>query len=340
MPASGNDVVDPHTALLFIDANIFLDFYRVANASARIELLELIEKVQDRIITGAQVEMEYYKNRQNAILLTLEQYKAQQMPALTPPAFLIGAKPAADIAAAKQVISKETKSIEEHLVQIIADPATHDPVFKTLGRFFRNPSPFNLRYKQETWKVIKEVRETAAKRYSLGYPPRKHDDTSLGDAVNWEWVLRCANDSGCDVIIVSNDGDYGVIRKEGCYLNDYLRMQFAEYVAEKHAARLPKITLTNLLSVAFKLIKVPVSDEAAKEEKARVEHPAAPLRQFSDVAGTIFPVFSVANSINARGATQAIVSSTYPAMMQSTDAAPEGPGSADAAPFSTTAKSE
>lgn len=318
MTAPSENVVNPQTALLFIDANIFLDFYRVANASARLELLELIEKEQGRIITSAQVEMEYYKSRQVAILLTLEQYKAQQLPALTPPAFLIGAEPAKAIAAAKKVISKENKTIEEHLVKIIADPATHDPVFKMLQSFFRNPSLFNLRYKLRPPELIRDVREKAAKRYTLGYPPRKHDDTSLGDAVNWEWILRCAYESGCDVIIVSNDGDYGVTRKDGCYLNDYLHLQFDEYLSEKHSSRPPKIILTNLLSEAFRLIKVPVSEEAEKEERIRAESTSAQLgRQLGEIGGTIFPVFqsadalAVASRAVARGAAQTIVSYNY-----------------------------
>lgn len=345
MPAPSENVVNPQTALLFIDANIFLNFYRVAHASARLELLELIDKVQDRIITSAQVEMEYYKNRQRAILQTLEQYnKAQQLPALTPPAFLTGAEPVIAIEAAKKTIIKESKAIEEKLVQIIADPATYDPVFKTLQPFFRKPSPFNLRNRHPTWEVIREVRDTAAKRYSLGYPPRKHDDTSLGDAVNWEWILRCANGSGRDVIIVSNDGDYGVIRTDGCYLNDYLRLQFNEHVGVKHSERPPKITFTNLLSKAFSLVEVPVSEEAVKEEKTRVEHPNALLgHQFSDIGGTIFPTFSRAEqlagiSLALRNFAQAMVTSTYPTTTQPMDTAQaESPSVAKPA---TTAKSE
>jgi hypothetical protein len=326
MSELNENVVDPKTALLFIDANIFLDFYRIANASARLELLELITKVQDRIITSAQVEMEYYKNRQAAILNTLEQYKKQQVPALTPPAYLSSAEPARAIAEAKKTISKESKAIEDHLLQIIADPATYDPVFGALQAFFRNPSSFNLRYGQQTSEVITNVREKAAKRYALGYPPRKFDDTSLGDAVNWEWILRCANDSGRDVIIVSNDGDYGVIRTDGCYLNDYLRLQFNEHVGVKHSGHPPKITLTNLLSKAFSLVEVPVSEEAVKEEKTRAEHPNAPLgHQFGDIAGTIFPAFSGADQLAAisrvlaRSVAQTIVTSTYPTTTQSMD---------------------
>jgi hypothetical protein len=46
-------------ALLFIDTNIFLDFYRVRGGGEGLSLLQRVEEHHDRIITGDQVEMEY-----------------------------------------------------------------------------------------------------------------------------------------------------------------------------------------------------------------------------------------------------------------------------------------
>jgi predicted nucleic acid-binding protein len=43
--------------LIFIDTNIFLDFYR-ATGSADFKLLGRLKAIHDRIITSAQVEME------------------------------------------------------------------------------------------------------------------------------------------------------------------------------------------------------------------------------------------------------------------------------------------
>ena len=63
-------------------------------------------------------------------------------------------------------------------------------------------------------KEQKKVFRLAWRRFLLGYPPRKADDTSIGDAVNWEWVVDCAKRANADVVIVSRDSDYGV-RLEG-----------------------------------------------------------------------------------------------------------------------------
>src|SRR5580765_7471463 len=41
-------------------------------------------------------------------------------------------------------------------------------------------------------------------------PPRKPNDTSMGDAINWEWIVECAKTLNGSVIIVSRDRDYGV----------------------------------------------------------------------------------------------------------------------------------
>jgi predicted nucleic acid-binding protein len=48
-------------ALLFIDTNIFLDFYRERKSDISMKFLEQIEAYKDRLILGSQVEMEYKK---------------------------------------------------------------------------------------------------------------------------------------------------------------------------------------------------------------------------------------------------------------------------------------
>jgi len=58
-------------ALIFVDTNILLDFYRVRSGGGGLELLDLIEAHKDILITGSQVEMEYKKNRQRVILEAL-----------------------------------------------------------------------------------------------------------------------------------------------------------------------------------------------------------------------------------------------------------------------------
>jgi len=108
----------------------------------------------------------------------------------------------------------------------------------------------------------KEIREKAYKRYILGYPPRKPNDTSIGDSINWEWIIYCATQCHDDIVLISRDSDYRAFNKNNCYLNDWLHQEFKERVSHKRS-----ITLTGLLSEGFKTagITVPLEEEQAEE---------------------------------------------------------------------------
>jgi hypothetical protein len=52
--------------LLFIDANIWLDFYR-ANKDAGLKLLKRVEEVKDHLIVTYLLEVEFKRNRQTVL---------------------------------------------------------------------------------------------------------------------------------------------------------------------------------------------------------------------------------------------------------------------------------
>jgi len=249
-------------ALIFVDTNILLDFYRVLSGGVGLELLDLIESHKDLLITGSQVEMEYRKNRQRVILETLYAQKTPDWGGLTSPAFLADAKPARVIAKSKKTITTQQAKLKKRIASILDRPNVSDPVFKCLSRVFKHPSGYNLARDK---KIRFTIRHLARKRFVLGYPPRKQNDTSVGDAVNWEWIVHCAAASGKDIIIVTRDSDYGCSYDGKFHLNDWLRLEFKERISQKR-----RIVLTDRLAEAFKLIAVPVSAEAEEEEKKLV----------------------------------------------------------------------
>ena len=57
-------------ALIFIDANIFLDFYRLSN-NIQLKFLKLIDQNKGNIILTSQIMMEYKKDRRSEILRTI-----------------------------------------------------------------------------------------------------------------------------------------------------------------------------------------------------------------------------------------------------------------------------
>lgn len=75
-------------ALIFIDTNIFLDFYRIRKSDISLSYLELIDKNKKHIITGSQVEMEFKKNRQQVLQKSFDSFKTPDWNKLTAPALV------------------------------------------------------------------------------------------------------------------------------------------------------------------------------------------------------------------------------------------------------------
>lgn len=246
-------------ALIFIDTNIYLDFYRIRRSDISMSYLKLIDKNKKHIITGSQIEMEFKKNRQKVIVESLKKFKTPEWSNLSAPALLAESKAMQQIEKKKKEIGTQQKKVNEKIEKMLNNPSRNDPVFITLNRLFRYKSKTNL---DRGKKIRFTIRKLARQRFILGYPPRKNDDISIGDAVNWEWVIHCAKNSSKDIIIVTRDYDFGAIVKGESYLNDWLILEFKERVSHKR-----KIFLTDKLSAAFKAIKLPVSKEMEKAEK-------------------------------------------------------------------------
>lgn len=246
-------------ALVFIDTNIFLDFYRIRSGDVSVSYLKLIDDHRDRIITGSQVAMEYKKNRQRVILESIRGMKNPDWNALGTPALLQNAQAAKMIEKKRKEVGSQQNKLKEKITKILKNPTYNDPVYQCLQRLFKSSSPYNL---DRTNKQRFTIRRLARKRWVLGYPPRKKDDTSIGDAVNWEWLVKCAELSGKDIIIVTRDTDFGVAYEGESVLNDWLHQEFKERISQKRG-----IYLTDRLSAAFKALSYPVTDEMVEEEE-------------------------------------------------------------------------
>lgn len=245
-------------ALLFVDTNVLLDFYRIRNSDISLEYLKQIEACKDRLIITSQVEMEYKKNRQEAIIESLNSFGSPDWNKLSSPAIVADLQAMKMIGKQKAEITKQQKKVNEKIQMILKNPTNNDPVYQCLQRLFKNKSDYNLSRENGT---RFKIRNLARKRFALGYPPRKKNDTSIGDSVNWEWIIQCATDSGKHIIIVTRDKDYGAIYKGNSFLNDWLRQEFSERVS-----RTRKIILTEKLSMALKLVHAAVTKEMEEEE--------------------------------------------------------------------------
>ena len=251
------------STLIFIDTNIYLDFYRVRGTDATLSILKHFDENHDRIITTSEVEMEYKKNRQRVIIESLSNLKPQDSSNLIVPAFLRESKRNKSILRIQKSLSDQIRKLKDRTTKLIESPGRNDPVYMVLQRLFKAKGDCHL---TRTEKVRFQIRELAQKRFVLGYPPRKPSDTSMVDAINWEWIVYCAQHCSSDIVIVSRDSDYGVHHEGRSILNDWLLLEFKERVSHKRP-----VLLTNRLTDAFKQASISVSTEEERFEQELLE---------------------------------------------------------------------
>jgi predicted nucleic acid-binding protein len=127
--------------VLFVDTNIWLDFYRSRN-DASMGLLAHLEQIADRIVVTYQLESEYKKNRQAAILEGMQDLKPpQQIPR---PAMFSDARASALLNKHLKEAEKRVKALKAKLAKALANPAAHDPVYQACQRVFHQDSPLAL----------------------------------------------------------------------------------------------------------------------------------------------------------------------------------------------------
>lgn len=271
----------PRPYLIFVDTNIFLDFYRYSSDKS-LNLLDLLNANQEKIIRTYQVEMEYKKNRRNVII---EFYKKlSKLQPIQHPTFLATSKEAGFIEARISEINSRLDTLKARMEDVLANPTTKDHVYKKVQRLLTTDSPLNLnRRKDET--LRRRIQHLARKRFSLGYPPRKNDDITIGDALNWEWIIHIARQESSNVAIVTRDSDYGFMHKGKPHISDWLRQEFQDRVSTQG-----KITYCNHISQALKLAGVNITQEAVKEEEeaAKSIEPAWQMPSVQYQTGRIF----------------------------------------------------
>ena len=241
--------------LLFVDTNIWLDFYRARN-DAGLALLKHLEAVSDRLIVTYQLEMEFKKNRHAAIVEGMRELKAPDK--IPRPAIFSDAQATKAINTSLKQTESRVKALKKRLLRAVENPTAHDPVYQACQRVFHKNDSLVLG-RDDPKKI--GIRRKAFRRFLHGCPPRKTNDTSFGDAFNWEWMVRCAIDENAELVIVSRDSDYGTLIGEKAYINDHLRQEFSERISNKR-----KLLLYTRLAEALKHFAVPVSKAEVEAE--------------------------------------------------------------------------
>ena len=148
--------------LLFIDTNIWLDFYRARN-EAYLGLLDRVEQIASRIIVTHQLETEYKANRQAAILEGLSFLKA---PASVPRVGVLSNAQAFNMLGKDiKKAGERVKKLEAKLIKLLANPSASDPVYQACHRIFHRADPLVLT-REDDRRVL--IRERAHRRFMHG----------------------------------------------------------------------------------------------------------------------------------------------------------------------------
>lgn len=245
--------------LIFIDTNIYLDFYRSTGTHFQKSMIKLLNEHKDKIICTNQVFMEFLKNRNNLIINIFNALKLPNWEIFRTPTFTNDKNIAEVVSDSEKIIEKLINALRMKTQLLIEEPLKHDDVYKFLYEISSNPSK---NYLTDIHNNMPECKKSASDKLHLAYPPSKKNERSMGDLLNWEWIIYCANTFSKDVIIVSNDKDFGNSIKDHCHLNEWLKNDFNTRTQKKQ-----NILLTNKLTHGFEMLNVKVPKDAIKEEK-------------------------------------------------------------------------
>ncbi len=202
--------------------------------------------------------MEFLKNRQKVIKDAASKLPKEEHYSFA--SLVAESQPAKSISGHLKKLNAQKKKLRARYSNILEKPAQYDPVYKAVREIFDFNGPCNLRRPDN---LRFTIRNLAKKRFALGYPPRKSNDTSIGDALNWEWIVHCARNSptATGVMIVTRDEDFGTYYDRKMYLNDWLYREFRDRVSKKK-----EIQITAKLSEALRAL-----DEVVNEQDERAE---------------------------------------------------------------------
>jgi hypothetical protein len=246
---------------LFIDANQYLDLYRMVAGK---KLLDSLEEQKTYIFVSAQIVNEVLRNKLGCARdFFSDKLKEIQTIYASVPDHLLGISDQETtefrqiIAQAEQVRKKLDKLVADALVRI---SRSEDDVSKRLGVLF-----------DKSVLPSSDEMQCARERKERGNPPGKPTD-ALGDQLTWEQLLTHCKESKCTRLwIVTRDQDYCVKCGNVFMLNPLLRrnlMDVCGVALEIHCFGDLLKGITHFGKNAdVKAEKLPTKEEAAEIKK-------------------------------------------------------------------------
>ncbi len=182
---------------VFIDTNILLDIYHLSGPDLEElrKLKRMVEKEKVQLLVSTQVVDEFWRNRERVIADAMKTFRQSKAAAKIPNIIRIYPE-------AKQ-LTTAVNGVNE-MIKALANKATADiendalKADEVVGELFAAVSVGD---------ITEEMFARAQRRVAVGNPPGKAN--SLGDALNWEWLLEQEIDFWDDeLVLISSDGDF------------------------------------------------------------------------------------------------------------------------------------
>lgn len=197
-------------AIFYFDANVLLNLYRYSEDTQE-AILNLINKLKNRVCLPHQAGLEYHRNRYETIIGLSDDYKEfiKQVEAIN-----------TTLASTKRhpfLSEKVNKSLEKGLKQAKEEAKENidkysnfmkgDPLYQKLSGIF-NEDTITKQYEQKRLEVIYKEGE---ERYKKVIPPgfrdaKKPDNSKYGDLVLWNQIIDHAKTTKKPVIFITDDG--------------------------------------------------------------------------------------------------------------------------------------
>jgi hypothetical protein len=235
---------------VFIDANILLDIYQLSGPDLKElrKLKKMVETGHAQLLISSQVEDEFWRNRERVIADAMKRFKESKATAHIPN-IMRDYPETRELRSAVEKVNSVVRQLNERATaEIESDSLKADEVIKELF------SAFSI------GKITTEMIELARLRADLGNPPGKKG--SIGDAINWEWLLSQEMDFWEDeLILISADGDFESELSKG-QPREYLLREWSS----KHpsSALILSKSLTDFLKSRFPDIRLAEEFEKAK----------------------------------------------------------------------------
>lgn len=232
---------------IFIDTNILLDLYHLSgpDLDELKKIIKLHQTAQIKIYLPMQVKDEFYRNRERVVKESIELFEKSKASSSLP-----------NMAKTHDRVP-ELRSLQETFNQMVRDIKA-DVTLQAVENRLKADELIEVLFDQFKDEALdQEIIVKAKVRQQIGNPPGKKD--SLGDAINWEWLIVSVPDSE-DLNIVSGDGDFESVLTSGI-VKDFLKREWQSI--KRSEIRLFK-GLPELLKEYFPDIKL--SDDIDKKD--------------------------------------------------------------------------